>query len=103
LGEAEIGHIVVAPDGPPCWCGGHGCVESVCSGPGMSQLANWMARDDLDAATPARRALESAGSVTSKQLIEGWRAGDQLAGRFFEKSASYMAQAIAAAINITAP
>ena len=38
IGEAEIGHIVVVPEGPPCWWGGRGCVESVCSGPGLSQL-----------------------------------------------------------------
>lgn len=105
LGEAEIGHIVVAPDGPPCWCGGRGCVESVCSGPGMSQLADWMARDDIGAAatSPVRRTLGSSGSVTSKELIEGWRTGDPFAAQVVEKSASYLAQAIAAAINLTAP
>jgi len=31
IGEAEIGHVVVEPEGLPCWCGGRGCVESVCS------------------------------------------------------------------------
>lgn len=23
----ELGHVSVAPDGPPCWCGGRGCLE----------------------------------------------------------------------------
>lgn len=25
----EIGHLVVVPDGPPCSCGNHGCLETV--------------------------------------------------------------------------
>jgi len=27
----EIGHVVVRPDGPPCTCGAHGCVEAIAS------------------------------------------------------------------------
>lgn len=105
LGEAELGHIVVAPDGPPCWCGGRGCVESVCSGPGMSQLADWMARDDQGgwSGSALATATESSKSVTSKQLLDGWRTGDRFASRVVEQSASYLATAIAAAINLTAP
>jgi glucokinase len=34
----HIGHIVVDPDGPPCSCGGHGCVEAIAGGP---LLAAW--------------------------------------------------------------
>ena len=26
-GAGELGHVVVAPDGPRCGCGGHGCLE----------------------------------------------------------------------------
>ncbi|BAJ27917.1 putative sugar kinase [Kitasatospora setae KM-6054] len=29
---AEIGHLVVDPDGPPCPCGGRGCLEQYASG-----------------------------------------------------------------------
>jgi len=28
----HIGHIVVEPDGPPCACGGFGCLEAIASG-----------------------------------------------------------------------
>ncbi len=27
----EVGHIIVDPDGPSCWCGSRGCVEVVCT------------------------------------------------------------------------
>jgi len=29
----HVGHVVVAPDGPACACGGRGCLEAVASGP----------------------------------------------------------------------
>src|SRR5262249_57345221 len=29
----HVGHVVVDPDGPPCVCGGRGCVEAVARGP----------------------------------------------------------------------
>lgn len=29
----HLGHLVVEPDGPPCGCGGRGCVEAIARGP----------------------------------------------------------------------
>jgi glucokinase len=37
----HIGHVVVDPGGPPCACGGRGCLEAVASGP---NLAAWALR-----------------------------------------------------------
>ena len=31
----EIGHVTVQPDGLPCSCGNHGCLETVISGPAL--------------------------------------------------------------------
>jgi glucokinase len=31
----HIGHLVVDPDGPPCECGGRGCLEAVARGPAL--------------------------------------------------------------------
>jgi fructokinase len=33
----EWGHNPLEPDGPPCYCGRNGCVETLLSGPGMSR------------------------------------------------------------------
>ncbi len=35
----HLGHVVVEPDGPPCACGGRGCLESVASGPSTVRWA----------------------------------------------------------------
>lgn len=33
----EVGHVVVAPGGPPCACGGRGCLEAVASGTAIAR------------------------------------------------------------------
>lgn len=88
IGEAEIGHLVVDPDGPDCWCGSRGCVEAMCSGPGVSRLAGWL--------------REGAETVSSKEYVARWRAGDPFASEVIERSAEALATALGAAINLTA-
>jgi glucokinase len=36
----HIGHVVVDPDGPPCPCGGRGCLEAVARGPAIVAWAS---------------------------------------------------------------
>ncbi len=35
----ELGHTPVKFDGPPCWCGGRGCVALYASGRGIAEAA----------------------------------------------------------------
>jgi glucokinase len=35
----HVGHVVVDADGPPCGCGGRGCVEAIARGPGLAAWA----------------------------------------------------------------
>jgi glucokinase len=53
---AELGHVPVDFDGPPCWCGGHGCLALYASGRGISEAARARA-----AAAGGRALLEAAG------------------------------------------
>jgi len=32
----HIGHVVADPEGPPCGCGGRGCVEAIARGPALA-------------------------------------------------------------------
>ena len=36
---AELGHVPVKFDGPPCWCGGRGCLALYASGRGIADAA----------------------------------------------------------------
>ena len=48
----HVGHVVVDPDGAPCTCGGHGCVETVASGPHIARVGT---RQRLEGAAGRRR------------------------------------------------
>lgn len=78
----HVGHVVVELDGQPCPCGGHGCVETVASGP-------WMTRWALDngwAGPPGADAVALGHAAA---------AGDPLALRAFQRSATALAAMIA--------
>ncbi|HSM58095.1 MAG TPA: ROK family protein [Candidatus Sulfomarinibacteraceae bacterium] len=72
----EIGHIVVAPDGPLCNCGLRGCLEAVASGPAIASSAtaflNTDSRDQnsppLSTAAVYRAAQE--GHPQAQELIQ---------------------------------
>lgn len=40
---AEVGHMRVVPDGLPCGCGAHGCIEQYGSGRALQRMANALA------------------------------------------------------------
>jgi glucokinase len=53
---AELGHIVVEHDGPPCPCGGRGHLEAVASGRAADRLARELYGGEADAHELVRRA-----------------------------------------------
>ncbi|MEY8018057.1 ROK family protein [Mycobacterium servetii] len=78
----HVGHVVVEQDGRPCTCGGHGCVETVASGPSMVRWARahgWSAPPGTGA-----RGLAAAAA-----------AGDPLAQQAFRRGTTALAAMIA--------
>ena len=75
----HVGHVVVDPDGPPCACGGRGCVEAIASGPHLVAWAREQGWDGADA----------------KALAEAAAAGDPIAVRAFERGGRAVAAMIA--------
>ena len=45
---AELGHIILNPDGPRCGCGNHGCFEAYASGTALTRMGRDAADDDPD-------------------------------------------------------
>lgn len=78
----HVGHVVVEPGGALCTCGGHGCAETVASGP---NLARW-ARENGWAAPPEANAKELADSALQ---------GDSVALRAFRRGGDAIARMIA--------
>ena len=104
LGEAEIGHVVVDPDGPECCCGNRGCVEALCSGPGLSALCQLLAkRDPSSWHASALAAQESEGLVGSKEIMKSWEEGDAFSARVVEHAADRLSVALGAMVNLLVP
>lgn len=74
----HVGHIVVDPGGAQCTCGGHGCVETVASGPHLARWAHqhgWDAPPDAD----AKALAQAAGRGEPIPLAAFARGADALA------------------------
>jgi predicted NBD/HSP70 family sugar kinase len=56
----ELGHVVVDRDGPPCGCGGRGCVEAYA---GLQVLLHASGRPDLASLSAAAAARDERASV----------------------------------------
>lgn len=85
----ELGHQVIDPSGPQCYCKARGCWESLASGPAM---ASWVQNQQ-----PDRPELSAA------QVCELARQGDHLAQRAVEREGYYLGLGLANLITIFCP
>ncbi|MGH2710735.1 MAG: ROK family glucokinase [Actinomycetota bacterium] len=97
---AEIGHVIVEPDGPECGCGNRGCWEQVASGKALDRLAIAEARRDPDGAV-ARKA--AGAEVAGRHASEAAREGDDAARAVFEEVGKRLGEGIAGLVNILDP
>jgi glucokinase len=84
---AELGHIVIGLDGPPCGCGGHGHLESYASG---------RVADD------AARELYGPGS-DGHELVSRAQAGEQEAVQALRVIGERLGAGIASFVNVFEP
>lgn len=85
----EFGHQVIDPSGPLCYCGLHGCWESLASGPAMS--ACYCEHD------------ANGHSLTAAEICELARHGDALAMRAVSREAQYLALGLANLVTLFVP
>jgi glucokinase len=94
---AELGHMIVDPDGPLCGCGKRGHVESFCSGP---SIARYVVEQLAAGRESTLRALSNPSAA---QIAESARAGDGLAVAAFERAGYYLGIAVANYLAIFDP
>jgi glucokinase len=85
----HVGHLVVEADGPPCACGGRGCLEAVASGP------RTVARALAEGWAPP-----SGGHADGKALAAAAAAGDPLATASLARSGRAVGRALASCANL---
>jgi glucokinase len=100
---AELGHVVIQADGPPCQgnCPNHGCVESLASGTALG-------REGLAAAESAPHSalgklLAEGKAVDGSAVTEAALAGDATSIGVFELIGSRLGVACASFANIFQP
>lgn len=91
----EVGHIVVDPDGPECFCGLRGCVAVTCMPQNLVEEAvlGGVHPQPVDKTDPA--AVEAA----FLGLCEKARQGHPVAGMIIERSAMRVAKAVSVLTN----
>jgi glucokinase len=100
---AELGHIAVNPDGPPCPgnCPNRGCLESYCSGQALERDATELAVDKPDSYLASR--LGPNGKVSGRELVAAAEARDPDAVLLMENFARMLGIGIANYVNIFEP
>lgn len=92
----EIGHVVVAADGPECVCGLNGCLATLAGADAIVARV----REALDdgAASP----LASQG-LTLSAIVSAAQAGDPLATRVIRRAGRHLGIAVAGLMNLLNP
>jgi glucokinase len=88
----EVGHIVIVPDGRPCNCGQHGCVEQYVSGRGL-----------LAAAVEHGITSVNGEPVTTQDLITLAKAGNDKAVSVMQESATALGMVMAMCAMVLNP
>jgi glucokinase len=78
----EIGHHVIDPSGPQCFCGAHGCWESLASGLALAARA---------------------GKPSALEVCQAAEQGDAAARRAVEQEALYLGLGIANLVTLFIP
>lgn len=89
----EIGHHVIDPSGPHCFCGAQGCWEVLAAGPAMVKWLKGQAPPDD---------LHLAG-LTAKKICELAQEGEPWACRAVERETLYLGLGLANLVTLFAP
>jgi glucokinase len=99
---AEIGHIIVEPNGPQCGCGNRGCWEQMAAGRAIDRLGREAAE-----ANPGSLMVQLAGghpgAVTGLVVVQAAQRGDGLAIGVLAEVGRRLGEGIAGMINVLDP
>lgn len=93
----ELGHQVLVADGPPCGCGGRGCLEALASGSSIARIA----RSRIDVGE--RSVLAGAGPLTATEVFAAASQGDALARSVVETAMGQLGLGVVNALHLFDP
>lgn len=97
----ELGHVVVERDGRQCGCGGKGCLETYTSATGVARTA----REFLEKRANEDSLLRKMDpeKITSKDVFDAAKAGDQIAQDIFSFTGKVLGMALADFVKFSSP
>ena len=98
---AELGHLIIYPDGRLCNCGQRGCVEAYASANNTARRA--VEAIESGAESSLAEVLKEKGSLTSKDVYEHLARGDALAKEITEETAKALAILCVNMLHTTEP
>jgi predicted NBD/HSP70 family sugar kinase len=90
----EIGHIIVDEDGPLCYCGSRGCLETVASHQAVIQQIQALLSKGV------RMALSDREALTFADVCRAAGKGDKVATLVLHRLAQNLAIALASVVNV---
>lgn len=94
---AELGHVIVDPDGPPCSCGFNGHLEAFSSGPAIVRYV----LGELEAG--ARSVLKRDENLSAREVAEAAHRGDALAIQAYQRAGEYLGIGVASFLHAFDP
>jgi glucokinase len=98
---AELGHIIVYPDGRRCNCGQRGCAEAYASASNTAKRA--VEAIEAGAESSLKKTLEEKGEITSRDVYEHLKAGDEFAKEITDGTAEALAILCVNMLHTTEP
>jgi glucokinase len=100
---AELGHIVIQADGPPCQgnCPNHGCVEALASGTALGREGRAAAESSPDSAIG--KMLADGREIDGHAVTEAALAGDEVAVGVFDLIGTRLGVACSSLANVFQP
>ena len=99
---AEIGHIIVEPNGPVCGCGNRGCWEQVASGNAIVRAGREAAVEHPHS-TIAKLAAGDPTNVTGPLVTEAAASGDDVALGILAEVGRRLGEGVAGLVNVLDP
>ncbi|MBI5026056.1 MAG: ROK family protein [Nitrospirae bacterium] len=101
-GAAEVGHMVIEPQGLPCSCGSYGCLESYASGRAIVNRA--VGELEKNNKSILKECCEgNFYKLTSEDIYKAALDGDSLSREVFRETGRYLGLGIVNLINIFSP
>ncbi|MHC4582167.1 MAG: ROK family protein, partial [Planctomycetota bacterium] len=98
---AELGHMIIYPNGRSCNCGQKGCVEAYASADSTARRATEALEGG--AKSSLSKVLDEKGKITSKDVYEHLAAGDELAKEITDGTAEALALTCINMLHTTEP